>query len=317
MNIGQRQKVEEAFAAVMAAREGSADSADAPVATLDLVGLCAGDDEVQREVASLLRHLEAAGNDQSPRTRFLDPANLHDSDGILPRFGQDALLRDWGGEAIGQRVDGFTIIGKLGEGGMGIVYVAEQQNPRRTVALKVMRRAVATTSMLRRFEREAQLLGRLNHPGIAQIYAAGIAEISAGGGAVRTPYIAMELVEGASIAEYVAAQAGSTQLVLQLVLQVCDAIQHAHQRGVIHRDLKPANILVAADGQPQVKVLDFGVARPVDDKMDTDAVTLTAHGHLIGTLAYMAPEQLSRGKEDLDVRCDVYALGVILYHLLT
>src|SRR5256885_10965616 len=171
MNPAHRQMVERAFAAALEAREGAAATSSATV-SLDLIGLCDGDEAVRREVQSLLRHFEAAGDDagddDSDAKPFLNPAQLHGSRGLGVAFGQDAVLRDWGGEAIGQRVDGFTIIGKLGEGGMGVVYVAEQENPRRTVALKVMRRGVATASTVRRFEREAQLLGRLNHPGIAQ-----------------------------------------------------------------------------------------------------------------------------------------------------
>jgi WD40 repeat protein/tRNA A-37 threonylcarbamoyl transferase component Bud32 len=321
-----QQKVDEAFAAALAAQGDSSNG-------IDLGQICGGDERVAREVRSLLEHLDLAGAHEGETKPFLNPVELHGSRGL--GLHEDALLREWGGEAIGQRVDGFTIIGKLGEGGMGIVYVAEQHNPRRTVALKVMRRSLATTSTLRRFEREAQLLGQLNHPGIAQIYAAGIADISGADGVpVRAPYIAMELVTGATILDFVGQSNCDQKLKLELIAQVCDAIQHAHQRGVIHRDLKPANILVDSHSSPVdfdelpsglslrvedsrvVKVLDFGVARPIDDKLDEQAAQLTAHGHLVGTLAYMAPEQLSHSN-DLDTRCDVYAIGVILYQLLT
>src|SRR5437762_929870 len=163
MNPAHREMVERAFAAALAAREDANAGAASATISLDLIGLCDGDEAVRREVQSLLRHFEAAGDDHDPgddnadAKPFLNPVELHGSRGLGVAFGQDAVLRDWGGEAIGQRVDGFTIIGKLGEGGMGVVYVAEQENPRRTVALKVVRRGVATASTVRRFEREAQL----------------------------------------------------------------------------------------------------------------------------------------------------------------
>src|SRR4051794_351518 len=143
MGDPRQLKIENVFAAALLARENSARGT---IETADLLGLCDGDDVVHREVESLLRHLDAK--------TFLNPEELHGKSGPGSAFGDDALLRDWGGEAIGQRIDGFTIIGRLGEGGMGVVYVAEQENPRRTVALKLMRRGVATSATLRRFERE-------------------------------------------------------------------------------------------------------------------------------------------------------------------
>src|SRR5262249_28652487 len=161
-----------------------------------------------------------------------------------------------------------------------------------------------TPALIRRFEREAQLLGRLNHPGIAQVYAAGVADlISESGGKVRAPYLAMELVEGPTILQFARDHKHDSTLVLQLMSQTCDAIQHGHQAGVIHRDLKPANILVAADqgGSPQVKVLDFGVARETERELSPDdalaETQLTLHGHLIGTPAYMSPEQMRSSAE--------------------
>ncbi len=311
----EQSKVEEAFAAVLAAREGDSRAA---LNTREVLGLCGGDPDVHREVQSLLSHLDAAGATSSDSTVFLDPGELHGSRGPAPALGDDSLLRDWGGEAVGQRIDHFTIIGKLGEGGMGVVYVAQQHNPRRTVALKLMRRGLATTASRRRFEREAQILGQLNHPGVAQIYAAGIAEILAGNSVVQTPYIAMELVDGPTIEQYACDRRRDLKLIFSLLAQACDAVQHAHLRGIIHRDLKPANILVSEGAsQPTVKVLDFGVARPLSDTSEFAAMTqITADGHLVGTLAYMAPEQLN-SKQPVDTRADVYSLGVVLYHLLT
>jgi tetratricopeptide (TPR) repeat protein len=192
---------------------------------------------------------------------------------------------------------------------MGSVYEAEQDFPQRTVALKVIRAGYATGEMLRRFENETQALGRLQHPGIAQIYDAGAVETPFG----KQPYIAMELVRGQTLLDYCDGHKLSTRDRLNLMAKICDAVQHAHQRGLIHRDLKPANILVAEDGQP--KILDFGVARLTDS--DAQATRQTSMGEIIGTLAYMSPEQVSGEAADIDTRSDVYALGVILYEVLS
>lgn len=203
----------------------------------------------------------------------------------------------------------YRILGLLGEGGMGMVYEAEQDFPQRIVALKVIRAGYATGEMLRRFENETQALGRLQHPGIAQIYDAGAVETPFG----KQPYIAMELVRGQTLLDYCDSQKLNTRQRLELMAKICEAVQHAHQRGLIHRDLKPANILVGEDGQP--KILDFGVARLTDS--DAQATRQTNMGEIIGTLAYMSPEQVSGEAEDIDTRSDVYALGVILYEVLS
>ena len=208
-----------------------------------------------------------------------------------------------------ERIGAFRILGCLGEGGMGVVYEAEQDHPSRRVALKVVRSGLVSESLLRRFEHEARILGWLNHPGIAQIFEAGCAETASGPQA----YFAMELVRGSTPTRYADEQRLDTAARLELVAKVCDAIQHAHQKGVIHRDLKPGNVLVEAGGQP--KVLDFGVARATD--ADLQATTLqTATGELVGTLAYMSPEQVAGRAEEVDTRADVYALGVIAHELL-
>jgi eukaryotic-like serine/threonine-protein kinase len=205
-------------------------------------------------------------------------------------------------------IGSYRILGLLGEGGMGAVYEAEQDQPRRLVALKVIRSAWASPQTLRRFEQESQALGRLQHPGIAQIYEAGSAETGFG----VQPFFAMELIHGKPLVEYADEQKLNMRQRLELMIQICDAVHHAHQRGIIHRDLKPSNILVDEAGQP--KILDFGLARATDS--DAQATRQTDMGQLLGTLAYMSPEQVLADPLALDTRSDVYALGVILYELL-
>jgi serine/threonine protein kinase len=200
----------------------------------------------------------------------------------------------------------YRIVRLLGEGGMGAVYEAEQDFPRRSVALKVIRPGLVVPAVLKRFAQEAQILGRLHHPGIAQIYEAGVAEDG-------QPFFAMELVRGASLDECARRHGLEAAGRLDLVARICDAVQHAHDQGIVHRDLKPSNILVDESGQP--RVLDFGVARSTDpDLLSTLAHTRT--GHMVGTLAYMSPEQVVAAPGGLDGRSDVYTLGVILFELL-
>jgi eukaryotic-like serine/threonine-protein kinase len=202
----------------------------------------------------------------------------------------------------------YRIIRLIGEGGMGAVYQAEQEQPRRTVALKVIKSAWASQELVRRFERESEVLARLQHPGIAQVYEAGATDTESG----PQPYFAMEFIHGQTLCEYAAAHNLGTRARLEIMVKICDAVHHAHQRGIIHRDLKPGNILVDETGQP--KILDFGVARMTD--ADAQATRQTDLGQMIGTLAYMSPEQVLADPLELDTRSDVYALGVILYELL-
>lgn len=202
----------------------------------------------------------------------------------------------------------YKILRLIGEGGMGAVYEAEQEHPRRTVALKVIKPGMASPELLRRFEQEAQALGRLQHPGIAQIYEAGTADAGFG----PQPYFAMEFIQGKTLREYADQHRLSARARLEMMAKVAEAVHHAHQRGLIHRDLKPGNIMVDETGQP--KILDFGVARVTDS--DAHATMQTDLGQLVGTLAYMSPEQVLADPLELDTRSDVYALGVILYELL-
>ena len=205
-------------------------------------------------------------------------------------------------------IGGYRIIRLLGEGGMGSVYEAEQDQPRRRVALKVIRAALASSELTRRFELEFQTLGRLHHPGIASIYEAGSSDSGFG----LQPFFAMEMIQGKPLIDYANFRKLSARQRLALMVQICEAVQHAHEHGIIHRDLKPGNILVDEAGQP--KILDFGLARVTDS--DVQATRQTDMGQLLGTLPYMSPEQVSADPTALDTRSDVYALGVILYELL-
>ena len=213
------------------------------------------------------------------------------------------------GKRFGQLIGRYKVVRVLGEGGMGTVFLAEQDKPTRLVALKIIRAGVASANLLRRFDHEAQVLGRLQHPGIAQIYEAGTADTGEG----AQPYFVMEYVRGRSLMDYAQASHLGTRQRLDLLAKICDAVQHAHQKGIIHRDLKPANILVTEEGQP--KILDFGVARATD--ADIQATTIqTDVGQLVGTIPYMSPEQAGGDVTELDTRSDVYALGVLGYELL-
>ncbi len=239
---------------------------------------CAADPALRAEVETLLRSYRAAGT-------FLE------TDAKIPA-------------AIGQ----YQIIRLLGEGGMGLVYEAEQHQPRRTVALKVIKGGFAGAEKLRRFQQESQTLGSLQHPGIAQIYEAGTADSGFG----PQPYFAMEFIGGASLLKYAEERRLGTRQCLELMIRICVAVHHAHGRGIIHRDLKPGNILVDETGQP--KILDFGVACVTERQAQTARQTVP--GELVGTLEYMSPEQVSADPSEVDIRSDIYALGVILFELL-
>ena len=269
---------------------------------------CADDIAIRQEIESLLSHHEQAGDE------FMQPPQPPAGVKMPPTAGGSDPL-------IGTTVGRYHIKSAIASGGMATVYEAVQQEPHRVVALKVMHRHVTSRSALRRFQFESQVLARLRHPNIAQVYEAGThgPPTDRGGEgadiAETVPYFALEYIPGAkTITQYARETALSTRERLELFATVCDAVQHGHTKGIIHRDLKPANILVDSAGQP--KVIDFGVARATDSDL---AITTqqTVIGQLVGTMQYMSPEQCDADPHDLDTRTDVYSLGVVLYELLT
>ena len=214
-------------------------------------------------------------------------------------------------EAIGKWVGAYKLLQRIGEGGCGVVYMAEQEKPvRRRVAFKIIKLGMDTKSVVARFEAERQALALMDHPNIARVLDAGATETG-------RPYFVMELVRGIKITEYCDTNALDTPRRLRLFILVCQAVQHAHQKGVIHRDIKPSNILVTIiDGRPVPKVIDFGIAKAIEGRL-TESTIFTAYEQFIGTPAYMSPEQAVMSGVDVDTRSDIYSLGVLLYELLT
>lgn len=259
---------------------------------------CADDAVLRSEVESLLEHDTRAG------VTFL-------SSPIIALRHEHDSAPDWAQKLLGQKIGRYTVVRLIGRGGMGYVFEAKQDQPARTVALKVLQPGVSAPSALARFRLEPEVLGRLQHPNIAQVYEAGVHEGEQG----VVPFFAMEFIRDAEpLIRFADAHELTTRQRLELFTKVCDAVHHGHQKGIIHRDLKPANVLVRHDGEP--KVIDFGVARA----SDSDIVMTTQHTHigdLIGTVHYMSPEQCEGDSGAIDIRSDVYSLGVVLYELLT
>ncbi|HEY8962454.1 MAG TPA: serine/threonine-protein kinase [Luteolibacter sp.] len=226
-------------------------------------------------------------------------------------FSEAADLREQPDQQIGKRIGRYTILESLGEGGCGSVYLAEQNEPvTRRVALKVIKLGMDTRRVIARFNAERQALAMMDHPNIARVLDAGATEAG-------RPYFVLELVRGIRITEFCDTNRCDLRQRLELFIQVCNAIQHAHQKGIIHRDIKPSNVLVAMhDGIPMPKVIDFGIAKAIEGH-PVDETLHTLNEQLLGTPAYMSPEQAQPGRFDVDTRSDVYSLGILLYELLT
>jgi serine/threonine protein kinase/tetratricopeptide (TPR) repeat protein len=261
---------------------------------------CAGNEALRNRLAALLQA------DESPDP-FLEPQVSGLLGQMTTRPAPDSKV-----EEAGARIGHYKLLEKIGEGGCGVVYMAEQEEPiRRRVAFKVIKLGMDTKQVIARFESERQALALMDHPNIAKVHDAGATDTG-------RPYFVMELVRGIKITEYCDQNNLSTEERLSLFVQVCHAIQHAHQKGIIHRDIKPSNILVTLhDGVPVPKVIDFGIAKATTGQRLTDKTLFTAFQQFIGTPAYMSPEQAEMSGLDIDTRSDIYALGVLLYELLT
>jgi len=247
---------------------------------------------------------EAKANPDGDQSGF---AHATDDFGLTPRPRVKAQRVD---PLVGMDLGGVKIVKLIGEGGMGRVYEARQDKPARSVAVKIIRQGITSEKTMRRFEREAEFLGRLQHPGIAQIFIVGTYSSDFG----EVPFYVMEHVANAKpITNYVHEQGLQLHDRVRLFKQVCEAVSHGHDRSIVHRDLKPGNILVDSDGNP--KVIDFGVARSTDSDLALESMK-TDTGQMIGTVQYMSPEQFGPNPDDLDSRTDVYSLGVVLYELL-
>jgi len=255
---------------------------------------CAGDDKLRAEVDALIEWDSEAGS-------FMD---FPDKDPNVTLDG--APTPDITGTVIGR----YKLLEKIGEGGMATVYMAEQKRPiRRRVALKIIKLGMDTKQVIARFEAERQALAMMDHPNIAKVFDAGSTDSG-------RPYFVMELVRGLAITEFCDTNHLTTQERLDLFIGVCQAVHHAHQKGIIHRDIKPTNIMVTLhDGKPVVKVIDFGIAKAVNQQL-TEKTVFTRYSQMIGTPEYMSPEQAEMSGLDIDTRTDVFSLGVLLYELL-
>src|SRR4051794_35918098 len=262
---------------------------------------CARQPELRQQVEHLLRLYEGAGS-------FLEkPAAESGATGAF----QDAAEQASSPEAAGAHFGPYKLIEQIGEGGMGTVWMAQQTEPvKRLVAVKFIKAGMDSNHVIARFEAERQALALMDHPNIARVLDAGTTDAG-------RPYFVMDLVRGVPITRYCDEHHLTPRQRLELFIPVCQAVQHAHQKGVIHRDLKPTNVLVALyDGNPVPKVIDFGIAKATGQSL-TDKTLVTGFGNIVGTLEYMSPEQAEINQLDIDTRSDIYSLGVLLYELLT
>ncbi|HEX7653708.1 MAG TPA: serine/threonine-protein kinase, partial [Verrucomicrobiae bacterium] len=269
-----------------------------------LTQACGEDMPLRTRVEALLRDHDRLGD-------FLETPAVADADTM--RAAQARVSAQTIGEKPGDRIGRYKLLQQIGEGGCGVVFMAEQEEPvRRRVALKIIKPGMDSKLVVARFEAERQALALMDHPNIAKVFDAGATDSF-------RPYFVMELVRGIKITDYCDQRALTTEQRLHLFIQVCQAVQHAHQKGILHRDLKPSNILVTTtlEGAALPVVIDFGIAKATTNQRLTDKTLFTAFEMLIGTPAYMSPEQAALTSVDVDTRTDIYSLGVLLYELLT
>jgi serine/threonine protein kinase len=253
---------------------------------------CSSDWELRQRIESLLKAHDEAGN-------FLN--------GVTTETSQPTSCIEGPGTIIGP----YELLEQIGEGGFGVVYMAAQQQPiRRKVALKIIKPGMDSRHIITRFEMERQALAMMDHPNVAKV-------LDAGQTASGRPYFVMDLVKGLPITEYCDQAQLSLRERLSLFVDVCQAVQHAHQKGIVHRDIKPSNVLVTLnDGVPLVKVIDFGIAKALNERL-TDNTLFTGFAQILGSPLYMSPEQAAFSNNDVDTRTDIFSLGVLLYELLT
>lgn len=272
-----------------------------------LHGACAKNPALLKRVEALLRADKSAGAFLALSAAELDPGGIEPELDETQASGMPPGLTESAGETIGR----YRLLQQIGEGGFGVVYMAEQREPvKRRVALKIIKLGMDTRQVIARFEAERQALAMMDHPNIAKVLDAGSTDTG-------RPYFVMEYIKGVPILQYCDTEKLDTKQRLDLFAMVCHAIQHAHQKGIIHRDIKPSNVLVTMhDGVPVPKVIDFGIAKATCVELTTRTL-FTEHQQMIGTPAYMSPEQAEMSGLDIDTRSDIYSLGVLLYELLT
>jgi non-specific serine/threonine protein kinase/serine/threonine-protein kinase len=274
--------------------QGALDRADGDRASF-LDDACAGDDALRREVESLLKY-------QIPARNFIEAPALE--------VAAKVAAADQVSSLVGEQINRYQILSLLGAGGMGTVYLAEDTSLSRRVALKIINPGMDSNQVIARFETERQALAMMDHPNIARVFDAGATSTG-------RSYFVMELVDGIPITHYCDSKRLSVAERIRLFIPVCQAIQHAHQKGIIHRDIKPSNILVAEqEGKPSPKVIDFGLAKALGHQLG-DASMMTNLGIVVGTPDYMSPEQAELTRQDIDTRSDIYSSGAVLYELLT